>query len=182
VLQNPIYTLWGEKWEEKGRINLKVEHPPTPIEILAQPTPPPGDFYDEVARATRTAREQVKFLLMKAVGAKNRAISLKPSIDEKDWYKTDFILSPDQRKIIDEFIEEAYPDLYSCFYRELGVFLQGLDGNILLNAMTSLLDEGIPSLPIHDALYVQARYVHQAKVALESAWMQELGVNFRPIT
>jgi hypothetical protein len=36
VLQNPIYTLWGGKWEEKGRKNLKVEDPPTPIEILAK--------------------------------------------------------------------------------------------------------------------------------------------------
>jgi hypothetical protein len=165
--------------EPVAEVDLSANHPRMLMALKGQQLP--ADFYDEIARATKTTREQVKFLLMKAVGARNRAISLKPSIDEKDWYKTDFILFPDQRKAIDEYIQEEYPDLYSCFYRELGVFLQGLEGNILLNAMTSLLDEDISSLPIHDALYVQARYVHQAKVALENAWMQELGVSFLPV-
>ena len=42
--------------------------------------------------------------------------------------------------------------------------------------------QGIPSLPIHDALYVQARNASQAKEALESSWMEEVGVGFRPVT
>ena len=107
---------------------------------------------------------------------------MKPKIDEKDWLKTDFVLSKEQRTLIESYLEENYPDLFSSFYRELGIFLQGLEGNILLKAMVSLLDQGIPSLPIHDALYVQARSASQAKEALESSWMEEVGVGFRPVT
>jgi len=38
----------------------------------------------------------------------------------------------------------------------------------------------IHSLPIHDAIYIQKRYVSKAKNALENAWMEVLGVGFKP--
>ena len=43
-------------------------------------------------------------------------------------------------------------------------------------------DWSIQSLPIHDAVYVQQRYVEQAKMALENAWMEVLDVSFKPFT
>ena len=51
-----------------------------------------------------------------------------------------------------------------------------------MRAMLDLLDQDIPSLPVHDAIYVQQRCMHQARMALENAWMHELGVSFRPAT
>ena len=49
-----------------------------------------------------------------------------------------------------------------------------------MKAMLDLIDIDIPSLPIHDAIYVQRRHKTQAKRALEKAWMGVLGVTFKP--
>jgi hypothetical protein len=62
----------------------------------------------------------------------------------------------------------------------MGTYLQGLEGDILMKTMLSLIEEDIPSLPIHDAIYVQKRHVLKAKKALEIAWMEVLGVKFKP--
>ena len=142
----------------------------------------PKNFYEEIAEATKTTRDQVKFLMTKAIGAKNRAISLKPPTDEKDWYLTDFILFPEQRISIEEYISKHYPDLYKHLYKAMGVHLQGLEGTILMDTMLELLDLGIPSLPIHDAVYVQRRHAKQAQKVLEKVWMKVLGVKFKPYT
>ena len=48
--------------------------------------------------------------------------------------------------------------------------------------MLELLDTNIPSLPIHDAIYVQTKHKKHAQVALEKAWMEVLEVNFKPYT
>jgi hypothetical protein len=142
----------------------------------------PKDFYEDVATATNTTKDQVKFLLTRAIGASNRAISLKLKIDEKDWYKTDFIITPNERKRLDEHLAEHYPDLYKHLYKGMGIHMQVLEGNILMNAMLELLVIGIPSLPIHDAIYVQIKHKKHAQVALEKAWMEVLQVNFKPYT
>jgi hypothetical protein len=140
----------------------------------------PENFYDEIAARTKTSREQVKFLVVKAIGARNRSISLKPDIDEKDWYKTDFVITHKQRAAIENAIEESCPLLFEKFYKGMGTYLQGLEGDILMKTMLSLIDQDIPSLPIHDAIYVQKRHASKAKRALEIAWMEVLGVKFKP--
>ena len=58
--------------------------------------------------------------------------------------------------------------------------MQCLEGDILLKAMLALIKQGIPSLPVHDAIYVQKRHVSKAKKALEDAWREVLGVGFKP--
>ena len=58
--------------------------------------------------------------------------------------------------------------------------MQALEGDILLKAMLDLIDQDIPSLPVHDAIYVQRRHKNQALKALEKAWMEVLGVSFKP--
>jgi hypothetical protein len=64
----------------------------------------------------------------------------------------------------------------------MGVFLQGLEGDILLKTMVGLLDHGIPSLPIRDSVYVQARHAKEAQIEICKAWHERLGVNFSPKT
>jgi hypothetical protein len=49
-----------------------------------------------------------------------------------------------------------------------------------MQAMLDLIGQDIPSLPIHDAIYVQKRHQAKAKKALEKAWMEVLRVRFKP--
>lgn len=166
--------------EPVAEVDLSSNHPRMLMALEGKRLP--KNFYDDVSEATKTTREQVKFLLTRAIGASNRAISLKPKIDEKDWYKTDFVVTPIERKRLDAHLAEHYPDLYKHLYQGMGVHMQALEGNILMNTMLQLLDIGIPSLPIHDAIYVQTKYKKHAQVALEKAWMDELEADFKPYT
>jgi hypothetical protein len=50
----------------------------------------------------------------------------------------------------------------------------------MLDAMCELVDQGIASLPIHDALYVEQQYVEEAEKALKASWKKNLNVDFEP--
>jgi hypothetical protein len=166
--------------EPVAEVDLSSNHPRMLMALEGKKLP--KNFYEEIAEATHTSREQVKFLITKSIGAKNRAISLKPETDEKDWYLADFILLPEQRVAIEQYVYENYPDLYQHLYKAMGVHLQALEGTILMDTMLELLDLGIPSLPIHDAVHVQKKHAKQAKKVIERVWMEVLGVNFKPYT
>jgi hypothetical protein len=140
----------------------------------------PADFYDRIAAKTKTTRDQVKFLVTRAIGASNRRISLKPDTKEKDWLKGKYVITPKQRLKIENTIKTYCPELFSQFYTGMGIHMQCLEGDILLRAMLALIKQDIPSLPVHDAIYVQKRHVSKAKKALEDAWMEVLGVGFKP--
>lgn len=161
-----------------AEVDLSANHPRMILALSNKKLP--DEFYDSVAAKTNTTREQVKFLVTRAIGASNRSIALKPKVDEKDWYKTDFILTQKQRKAIEDVIELEQPDLFKHLYTGMGIYLQGLEGDILLKAMLDLIEQDIPSLPIHDAIYVQRRHKLQAKKALQNAWQEVLGVKFKP--
>jgi hypothetical protein len=142
----------------------------------------PENFYDEIAEESKTKRDQVKFLFMKAIGAKNRSISLSLEEDEKDWFKSTFIMSQKNRRDIEKVIAKNYPKLNLWLYKGKGINLQTLEGDILMKAMLSLLDKKILSLPIFDALYVQEKNAEEAKAVLENAWKEILDVSFKPYT
>jgi hypothetical protein len=163
-----------------SEVDLSSNHPRMLMALQGKQLP--NNFYDDVATATNTTKDQVKFLLTRAIGASNRAISLKLKIEEKDWYKTDFIITPNERKRLDTHLAEHYPDLYKQLYKGMGIHMQVLEGTILMNTMLELLNIGIPSLPIHDAIYVQSKHKKNAQVALEKAWMEVLEVDFKPYT
>lgn len=134
----------------------------------------PLDPYAEIAVSADVTREQVKFLLTRAFGAKDRRLDLKDN--------GIFIISPPQRTKIEEVTKELYPEVFDALYKGMGSAYQSLEGAVLMKAMSSLIDLDIPSLPIHDAIMVQQEHVDQAKNALENAWMNVLNVNFRPYT
>ena len=166
--------------EPVAEVDLSSNHPRMLMALEGKKLP--KNFYDDVAEATKTKRDQIKFLLTRAIGASNRAISLKPKIDEKDWYKTDFVITPKERQKVDAYLAEKHPFLFKHLYKGMGIHLQALEGTILMDTMLDLLDIGIPSLPIHDAVYVQRRHAKQAQKTLEKVWMEILEVNFKPYT
>ena len=161
-----------------AEVDLSANHPRMLMALENQKLP--ENFYDDIAAKTKTSREQVKFLVTRAIGASNRRVSLKPDINKKDWHKTDFVITPKQRIAIENAIEESCPLLFEKFYKGIGTYLQGLEGDILMKTMLSLIEQDIPSLPIHDAIFVQKRHALKAKRALEIAWMEVLGVEFKP--
>ena len=173
-----INTLFNGK--PIAEVDLSANHPR--MLMAEEKEQLPENFYDEIAEESGTSRDKVKFLVMKMVGASDGRISLVVKEDEVHWYKSTFKMTQAERTRIESVIKEKYPKLYPWFYRGRGVNMQTLEGDVLLEAMLTLLDQGILSLPMHDAIYVQQEHIAQAKAALENAWMHALGVSFKPYT
>lgn len=161
-----------------AEVDLSANHPRMLMALKKQELSP--TFYEDVANATNTTREQVKFFLMKAIGAESRRISLMPKGEEKQNFTSKSVLSKQERLRIEQHLKEHYPVIHESLYKGLGVVLQGFEGQILMQAMLTLLDQDIPSLPIHDALYVQVRHVKNVKTTLKSIWRKILCVSFEP--
>ncbi len=164
-----------------AEVDLSANHPRM-LMALQEKEQLPENFYDDIAAASGTSRDKVKFLVMKMIGASDRKIDLAVKRDEKDWYKSTFKMTQAERRKIEAIIQASYPKLYPWFYSGRGINLQTLEGDTLLEAMLTLLDQGILSLPMHDAIYVQQEHITQARTALENAWMHALNVDFKPYT
>lgn len=90
------------------------------------------------------------------------------------------MMSQEEKKAIQKTAKKLFSDLYADFYQDMGVFMQAMEGDILLDAMCDLIDQGILSLPIYDALYVEQKHIGEAENALKASWMVNLGVDFEP--
>lgn len=141
----------------------------------------PRDWYSYVASKANCSRNKVKFLVTRMIGAEDRSIDLRPSIAKKNGISIVDIPSFLDREQIEYVIATEFPQLNKSLCKGgIGVFLQNLEGEILLNAMEDLINQGILSLPVHDSLCVQYIFEKEARDAIEKSWMNVLGVDFKP--
>lgn len=141
----------------------------------------PRDWYSYVASKANCSRNKVKFLVTRMIGAEDRSIDLRPSTAKKNGIPITDIPSIFDREQIEYVIADEFPQLNQSLCKGgIGVFLQNLEGEILLNAMDELVNQGILSLPVHDSLCVQYIFEKEAKDAIEKSWMEVLGVDFKP--
>jgi hypothetical protein len=141
----------------------------------------PRDWYSYVASKANCSRNKVKFLVTRMIGAEDRSIDLRPSTAKKNGIPITDIPSICDREQIEYVIADEFPQLNKSLCKGgIGVFLQNLEGEILLNAMDVLVNQGILSLPVHDSLCVQYIFEKEAKDAIEKSWMDVLGVDFKP--
>jgi len=141
----------------------------------------PRDWYSYVASKANCNRNKVKFLVTRMIGSEDRSIDLRPSTAKKNGIPITDIPSICDREQIEYVIADEFPQLNKSLCKGgIGVFLQNLEGEILLNAMDVLVNQGILSLPVHDSLCVQYIFEKEAKDAIEKSWMDVLGVDFKP--
>ncbi len=156
-------------------IDLKANH----IRMAAalQGVELPADPYIDIANRLDVTRDQVKLTINRSIGSshagRNEWGVAHPDDDEVD-------LPLDTFKRIKEEAQRTYPFL--ALDEGLGLKLQSLEGQVMLQAMDRLLKLGIVSLPIHDALMVTDGMfaVDAAEQHLKDAWSETLGVSFAP--
>ena len=153
--------------EKVCEIDLTANHPSMAMALSNKKLD--KNFYEIISKAANINYDWAKDYIRSAIGASNRGIKLK-ELSKYDTAK------------IDEVIKERYPGVFDCMYKGMGSRYQSLEGQILLKAMLTLINKDIPSLPIHDAIMVQQQFEKEGKEALESAWMEVLGVEFKPHT
>jgi len=153
--------------EKVCEIDLTANHPSIAMALSNKKLD--NNFYEIISKAANINYDWAKDYIRSAIGASNRGIKLK-ELSKYDTAK------------IDEVIKEIYPEVFECMYKGMGASYQSLEGQILIKAMLTLIDKDIPSLPIHDAIMVQQQFEKEGKEALENAWMEVLGVKFKPHT
>lgn len=79
-----------------------------------------------------------------------------------------------------EVAYKAINQLFPWFkaVRGIGSNLQSIEGQILLETMSLLLEEGIISIPLHDALRVPAQHMQKTQRIMQETWSKHLGVDF----
>jgi hypothetical protein len=69
-----------------------------------------------------------------------------------------------------EALKARHAPIASMLCSDAGMKLMNLDSKIMLAAVDRLVAQGIPSIPIHDSVLVQAQYEGEAREALNFGW------------
>jgi len=159
-------------------VDLSCNHPAMLMAMHGMPLQ--KDWYSYIADKANCSRNQVKFLVTRMIGAKDQSIDFRRSTAEAKGLPLTDIPTACDKEQIEYILKKEFPQIANHLCKGAGVFLQNLEGEILLNAMDELLNKGILSLPVHDSLFVQYLYERETKDAIENAWMDVLGVSFKP--
>jgi hypothetical protein len=151
-------------------VDLKANHPRIAAALAGEQLT--EDPYLDIAKKAKVSREKVKYYVLRAIGSEDERISLKEEGKR--------ILIPEEKRKIVQATKELFPSVHKVFYNKYGSSYQALEGDIMLNAMVTLVNLNIPSLPIHDCLMVQQGKEKIAKKCLEESWMKVLNVKFKP--
>ena len=116
-----------------------------------------------------------------------RVISALISTSENNTNKAKYRLkNPEDKRqasIPFECFDAIHKATISCFpwltsARGIGIHLQSLEGQILMDAMIKLLKDDITSLPVHDSLRVPLYSAEKTCMVLQETWSDHLRVNF----
>jgi len=154
-------------------IDLKANHLRMAAALVKEKLPP--DPYAEIVKTTGFGRDVVKSAINRSLGSDHAGRVLHGARHDEKMP----INSNTFRAIISE-TEKIYP--FVSFNEGLGVMLQSLEGQIMMNAQLRLIDLGITALPIHDALMVNKGLMTEtaAEQVLKECWADELKVDFFP--
>ena len=135
------------------------------------------DPYQELSDCVKEAsRDDIKRICSAAISTQENEthtafISLTDPKDKRDKpirYKTSIA--------VHKAINKIYPWFKNA--RGIGLNLQSLEGQILLDTMIHLLENGITAIPIHDALRVPEQHKYKAAEIMKIIWSSHLGVDF----
>ena len=104
------------------------------------------------------------------------ALKRKPFILSKEMKILNAVekFKPNWRRLIDELMEHHKP--IRCFFgSDCGVYLQRLDGEMMLHILSVLAQEGIPALPVHDSVIVPRHAQNRAAEVMQTTYRHYMG-------
>jgi hypothetical protein len=154
-------------------IDLKANHLRMAAALVKHELP--EDPYQEIVRITGCERDVVKSAINRSLGSDHAGRVV--------WGANNDSKMPIDRETF-KSIMDAARRIYGFipFNEGLGVMLQSLEGQIMIQAQLRLIELGITSLPIHDALMVNKGLMveNTATQVLQECWAEQLQVNFYP--
>lgn len=139
-------------------VDVSANHPTMIFMLLGKPEKSFG-FYEAIAADSGVCREAVKDFIVRFIGAASLNTGRVKSAK-----------SGDKAKVV-ESIGKLYPDFAEQCFKGIGKSLQALDEDVMLRALTTLLDKGVVGLALHDAIVVNEDHSGITKKALELAWV-----------
>jgi hypothetical protein len=77
-------------------------------------------------------------------------------------------------KVFDAVLDRHRP-IARAFFSDFGIKIMRTDADMILGVTTGLAAAGIPSIPVHDSVIVQARFASEAKAKMEENWHRFAG-------
>ena len=138
--------------------------------------------------STIELRPIYKTLLLRLLNAKSiretifsmhktvRELKQKPLISSKYLKFLNFTNQHNQNWMayIDELMER-HRAIRRFFGSDCGIYLQRLDGEMMLNILSVLAQEGIPALPVHDSVIVQRHAQNRATEVMQEVYRRYMG-------
>ena len=81
---------------------------------------------------------------------------------------------PNWRKLIVELMDHHKP-IQRYFGSDCGIFLQRLDGEMMLRILSILAQEGITALPVHDSVIVPQSAQNRATEVMQTTYRHYMG-------
>jgi hypothetical protein len=148
-------------------VDVSANHPTMIFMLLGKPELS-YDFYDAIAADSRVHRDVVKEFIVRFIGSESMKTSQPKGA-----------VKGDKRKVL-RSIEKLYPDFHEHCFTGIGKVLQAVDGDVMLRALTMLLNQGVVGLALHDAIAVNTKFSQLAKEAIELAWKETFEAEFTP--
>jgi hypothetical protein len=123
-----------------------------------------GDSY-EIPGFTR---KQAKLGLLTAFNAISLGAAIAALTDARAG-KPVFTSRKEAGRLI-EAMKKRHAPIVSMLCSDAGMKLMNLDSRIIMNAVDWLIGRGIPCVPIHDSIMIQAQYEGEAREALNFGW------------
>ncbi len=136
------------------------------------------DPYQEIADQAGCSRAEVKAVMTSAFGARTRLDAQRAVGDGRRAYKGLVVVPKATFDAVVEATTTLYPKVE--LFIGHGMLWFTLEGSIMLDVIENALEQGIPVLPLHDAVICPEA---NAKVVLElltKAWMKNLNTPFTP--
>ena len=115
-------------------------------------------------------RDEVKIGMVISINAKDNDTAVKALARERK-------IPRDRSQRIIDAIRARHAPIESSFCSDAGIRLMNLDSKIAMAVTTGLMADGIPSIPIHDSIVVQAKYAGQTRDKMDQAWKRYCGAS-----
>ncbi|MBU1001715.1 MAG: hypothetical protein KKE73_04260 [Proteobacteria bacterium] len=166
--------------EETVERDYKAMHP-TMLYLHETGKPPAGDPYVLPSYAGESImRTIVKFCFLILLNAKTRekakgAIRKKSRDNDKLSDKAKDRLNMLDLDDVFQCIDDAHPKIAKYIGSGMGTKLQYWDSKVADKVLSSLVDKGIPCLPVHDSFIVQKQHEDDLVEAMREAFYTEWG-------
>jgi hypothetical protein len=127
-----------------------------------------GDFYQSICTVTNLDRNMVKEVVTKTIGATRKLTA--QNIAKNSRTK----LTPEIVTATLNAIETAHPWLKQFMFKNQGVYLQWLEGEIAMKMFEFGVAKGIPMINVHDAYAVNVNNKNIIEEAMNKYWYEVL--------